>query len=221
MTNPSFPSSKFTAKERSGLVITRLEQTYPNAHCELNYTSPLELLIATILSAQCTDVRVNLVTPALFKRFPNASTYASAKVKEIEELVHSTGFYHNKAQNIKKCCQQLCELYQGEVPQTLAQLHALAGVGRKTANVVLGNVFGINEGVVVDTHVSRLSQRLGLTRKKDPIQIERLLMRLIPREKWTLFPHLLIWHGRKRCKARNPDCAQCELLTLCPRIGIS
>jgi endonuclease III len=204
------------ASERAAFILPLLKKTYPEAHCELNYSTPLELLIATILSAQCTDVRVNLVTPALFQHFPNAAAYAQADLSEIETLIHSTGFYRNKAKNIRDCCRQLMERHQGKVPQTLTELNALAGVGRKTANVVLGNVFGINEGVVVDTHVGRLSLRLGLTRHRDPVKVEKVLMKLFPRADWALLSHLLIWHGRRRCKARNPDCPDCELKSLCP-----
>jgi len=208
------------AKQRAVLLLALLKNHYPDAHCELNYSSPLELLIATILSAQCTDIRVNLVTPKLFAAFPDAEAYATGDLKKIEKLIHSTGFYHNKAKNIQDCCRLLLERHQGQVPRTLQELTALAGVGRKTANVVLGNIFEVNEGLVVDTHVSRLSQRLGLTRKKDPINIERVLMSLFPQEEWTLLAHLLIWHGRRRCTARNPDCKNCEVRHLCPQIGI-
>lgn len=201
-------------------IIETLRKTYPHAHCELVYSSPLQLLIATILSAQCTDKRVNMVTPALFQRFPVARDFADAKPAEIEELIKSTGFYRNKAKNIQGCCRKLVERHGGEVPRTMEELHALDGVGRKTANVVLGNAFGINVGVVVDTHVSRLSQRLGLTSETAPEKIEPALMKLVPREQWALLSHWLIWHGRRRCFARKPDCAHCELASLCPRIGV-
>jgi endonuclease-3 len=211
--------NKVAPKERARRILILLKKTYPDAHCELNYRSPLELLIATILSAQCTDVRVNIVTPALFRRFPNASAYAGADLKEIEDLIRSTGFYHNKAKNIRECCRLLREHHQGEVPRILEELHALPGVGRKTANVVLGNAFGINEGVVVDTHVGRLTRRLGLTRLEDPVKVESVLIKLFPRRDWALLSHLLIWHGRRRCKARNPDCSACELKDLCPSCG--
>jgi endonuclease-3 len=201
---------------RMKTILPLLKATYPNAHCELNFQSPLQLLIATILSAQCTDVRVNLVTPELFRRFPTAHDLASAPLWEIEKLVQSTGFYRNKARNIKACCQALVDHHDGQVPRTMEDLVQLAGVGRKTANVVLGNAYNLNEGVVVDTHVSRLSQRLGLTRQTDPVKIEIQLMKLVPRPDWTLFSHLLIWHGRRRCTARNPNCPSCELNSLCP-----
>jgi endonuclease-3 len=201
---------------RMKTILPLLKATYPNAHCELNFQNPLQLLIATILSAQCTDVRVNLVTPELFRRFPTAHDLASAPLWEIEKLVQSTGFYRNKARNIKACCQALVDHHDGQVPRTMEDLVQLAGVGRKTANVVLGNAYNLNEGVVVDTHVSRLSQRLGLTRQTDPVKIEIQLMKLVPRPDWTLFSHLLIWHGRRRCTARNPNCPSCELNSLCP-----
>jgi endonuclease III len=193
-----------------------LKQTYPDAHCELNFANPLQLLVATILSAQCTDVRVNLVTPQLFSHYKTTQDYANSETAELEEIIRSTGFFRNKAKNIRACCQQLVANHQGQVPRTMAELNVLPGVGRKTANVVLGNAFGINEGVVVDTHVSRLAARLGLTKQKDPVKIEVELMRLIPQDDWALLSHLLIWHGRRRCKARNPDCANCELRQLCP-----
>ncbi len=197
-----------------------LQHTYPEAHCELNYTNPVELLLATILSAQCTDRQVNLVTARLFARYRSAQEFANAPLAELEQAVKSTGFYRNKAKNIQACCRKLVERHGGEVPRTMDELTALDGAGRKTANVVLGNAFNLNVGVVVDTHVSRLSQRLGLTRQKTPERIEADLMKLVPREQWTLFSHWLIWHGRRRCEARKPDCAGCELKELCPRIGV-
>lgn len=207
---------KVSTPQRAVEILSLLRRLYPDAHCELHYTTALELLIATILSAQCTDVRVNLVTPALFRRFPSAQSYAEAELEEIEKLIRSTGFYHNKAKNIRECCRQLVKNHHSIVPRTLEELHALPGVGRKTANVVLGNAFNINEGIVVDTHVGRLSQRLGLTRHQDPVKIETVLMKLFPRPDWALLSHLLIWHGRRRCKARKPDCCSCELKSLCP-----
>lgn len=197
-------------------ILHLLKISYPGAHCELDHSNPLELLVATILSAQCTDVRVNLVTPALFRRYPTARDYASADPLELESLIHSTGFYRNKAKNIIGCCRQLVEKHGGQVPSTMEELVVLPGVGRKTANVVLGNAFQLNMGVVVDTHVTRLSQRLGLTRQSDAVRIEQALIRLVPREDWTLFSHLFIWHGRRRCKAARPDCHHCELAHLCP-----
>lgn len=205
---------------RTQKIISVLKRTYPNAHCELNFSNPLELLVATILSAQCTDKRVNLVTAELFQKYRRAKDFAAADLSTLEQDVRSTGFYKNKAKNIKACCAALVEKFGGEVPRTMDELHALAGVGRKTANVVLGNAFGINVGVVVDTHVTRLSTRLGLTTEADPVKIEQELMKLVPRDEWTLFSHWLIWHGRRRCDARKPDCEMCELKALCPQIGV-
>jgi endonuclease-3 len=205
---------------RSRKIISALERVYPNAHCELNFSNPLELLVATILSAQCTDKRVNLVTEKLFQKYRSAKDFAAAEILELENAVRSTGFYKNKAKNIKACCTTLVEKFGGEVPRTMDELHALAGVGRKTANVVLGNAFGINVGVVVDTHVARLSHRLGLTTQRAPEKIENDLMALVPQNQWTLFSHWLIWHGRRRCAARKPDCAGCEIQKLCPQIGV-
>jgi endonuclease-3 len=196
-----------------------LARTYPDAHCELDYSNPLELLIATILSAQCTDVRVNIVTKALFRRCKTAQDYAEISQEELERLIQSTGFFRNKAKNIRACCADLVSKHGGEVPRELGALTALAGVGRKTANVVLGNAFGMNEGVVVDTHVQRLSRRLGLTRENTPEKIEQDLIKLIPREDWAILSHWLIWHGRRRCMARKPDCPHCEIASLCPSAG--
>jgi endonuclease-3 len=186
----------------------------------LNFSNPLQLLVATILSAQCTDRRVNIVTAELFKKYRSAKDFAAAPLAKIEEAVKSTGFFRNKAKNIQNCCRALIEKFGGEVPRTMDELHALAGVGRKTANVILGNAFGINVGVVVDTHVTRLSNRLGLTKQTDAVKIEQELMQLVPQKDWTLFSHWLIWHGRRRCAARRPDCANCEIQKLCPQIGI-
>jgi endonuclease-3 len=207
-------------KERAMKIIVALRRTYPKAHCELNYTDPLELLIATILSAQCTDKHVNIVTQELFKKYRSAADYANAPLTELEQAIKTTGFFRNKAKNIQACCRKLVELYDGRVPRTMAELTHLDGVGRKTANVVLGNAFGINVGVVVDTHVARLSNRLGLTKQKTPEKIERDLMSLVSQKQWTLFSHWLIWHGRRRCGARKPDCANCEIKKHCPRIGV-
>ena len=201
-------------------IIAGLKRTYPDAHCELNYTNPLELLIATILSAQCTDKRVNLVTAELFKKYRTAADFANASLEDLEQAIKSTGFFRNKAKSIKGCCQALVDGHKGEVPRTMELLTELGGVGRKTANVVLGNAFNVNTGIVVDTHVARLSQRLGLTRAKDAGKIEQELMTLVARREWTMFSHWLIWHGRRRCYARNPDCPNCEILNLCPRIGV-
>jgi len=201
-------------------VVVALDRTYPEAHCELDHQSPLELLIATILSAQCTDKRVNVVTQDLFRHYHSAADYAKAPLAELEQAIKTTGFFRNKARNIKAACAAIVEKHGGQVPQTMEELIQLGGVGRKTANVVLGNAFGINVGVVVDTHVARLSFRLGLTKNSAPEKIERDLMALVPQKKWALFSHLLIWHGRRRCFARKPDCAHCEVLKLCPRIGV-
>jgi len=201
---------------RTAAVLETLEATYPDAHCELRFATPLELLVATILSAQCTDKRVNLVTADLFQHYRRAEDYASAPLPDLEAAIRTAGFFRNKARNIRTCCQMLVERHGSAVPQTLAELVQLPGVGRKTANVVLGNAFDRNDGVVVDTHVARLSQRLGLTRARQPEAIEIDLIRQIPRERWTRFSHQLIWHGRRRCRARNPDCGGCELRQLCP-----
>jgi endonuclease-3 len=198
-----------------------LEKTYPDARCELSYANPLELLIATILSAQCTDKRVNLVTAELFKKYHSAADFAQAPLADLETAIKSTGFFHNKAKSIKACCQAIVERHAGHVPRSMEELTQLGGVGRKTANVVLGNAFGINCGVVVDTHVARLAQRLGLTAQTDPVKIERDLMELAPQAQWTMLSHWLIWHGRRRCSARNPDCSNCEIQSLCPRIGLA
>lgn len=201
-------------------IIAGLEKAYPAAHCELVHANPLELLVATILSAQCTDKRVNIVTGQLFKKYRSASDFAGAQISELENDIRTTGFYKNKARNIKSACRDIVDKHGGDVPRTMEELIQLGGVGRKTANVVLGNAFGINVGVVVDTHVARLSIRFGLTRHSSPEKIEQDLMSLLPRVKWALFSHLLIWHGRRRCSARKPDCGRCEVLKFCPRIGV-
>ena len=193
-----------------------LSRAYPDAHCELDFTTTLELLIATILSAQCTDKRVNIVTKELFRVCKTAADFVALPIEQLEELVKTTGFFRAKSKNIKACCAALVARHGGEVPRTMDELTQLAGVGRKTANVVLGNAYGMNVGVVVDTHVSRLSQRLGLSKATTPEKIEVDLMRLIPRAQWALFSHWLIWHGRRRCAARKPQCSECELATLCP-----
>jgi len=208
-----------TRAERADAVCKILARTYPQAHCELDYTTPLELLIATILSAQCTDKRVNIVTKELFRVCRRASDYVALPQEQLEEIIKTAGFYRSKARNIRTCCTDLVAKHDGEVPRTMEALTALAGVGRKTANVVLGNAFDINVGVVVDTHVQRLSARLGLTKNTDPVKIEQDLMKLVPLDKWTLFSHWLIWHGRRRCSARKPDCPACELRALCPSAG--
>ncbi len=208
-------TSKTTAA-RARKILEGLIQTYPDAHCELDYSNPLELLIATILSARCTDKQVNLVTPTVFAKYRAAADWARASLPALEADLKRIGLFRAKAKNIQACCQALVERHQGQVPRTMEELTALSGVGRKTANVVLGNAFGLNEGVVVDTHVARLSARLGLTQATDPEKIEQALMPLFPRERWALLSHLLIWHGRRRCFARKPDCAQCEIRALCP-----
>ncbi len=197
-------------------IIEGLQRTYPDAHCELNFRNPLELLIATILSAQSTDKQVNIVTGRLFQKYRTASDYAQADLPELEKDLKAIGLYRNKAKNIKACCRTLVEQHGGSVPQTMDELLRLGGVGRKTANVVLGNAFNISHGVVVDTHVARLSGRLKLTNEVSPEKIEMRLQRLVPPEYWTLFSHWLIWHGRRRCFARNPDCAGCEISEYCP-----
>lgn len=201
---------------RARKIISGLQRTYPDAHCELNFSTPLELLVATILSAQCTDKRVNLVTAYLFRKYRTAADYAKVPQAELEADIRTTGFFRNKAKNIRACCAKLIERHGGMVPRTMEELTQLDGVGRKTANVILGNAFGLNEGIVVDTHVARLSARLALTAHGQPERIEQDLMQLVPHKQWTLFSHWLIWHGRRRCAARNPDCAQCEIAKLCP-----
>jgi endonuclease-3 len=210
---------RHTRARRLPRILAALHETYPEAHCELVHSSPLELLIATILSAQCTDKQVNLVTPTLFVKYPSAADYAQASVTELEQDVRRLGFFRSKARNLVACGRALVQQHGGEVPRTMAELVRLAGVGRKTANVVLGNAFGLDEGIVVDTHVSRLSQRLRLTKHPHPEKIEQDLMALVPRAQWTLFSHWLIWHGRRRCTARKPDCARCEIRRWCPSAG--
>jgi endonuclease-3 len=206
---------------RAQEILAALARTYPQAHCEHDYSTPLELLIATILSAQCTDKRVNIVTKELFRVCKSAADFVALPQEQLEEIVHTTGFFRAKAKNIKACCTALVERHGGEVPRTMDELTALAGVGRKTANVVLGNAFGLNVGVVVDTHVQRLTARLGLTRETTPEKIEQDMMRLVPCEQWAVFSHWLIWHGRRRCAARKPDCESCEIATLCPSADIA
>ncbi len=207
---------KLNPAARATALCEILRRTYPDAHCELDFSNPLELLVATILSAQCTDVQVNKVTPAVFAKYRTARDYAEADPTALEHDLRAIGLFRAKAKNIRACARLLVDLHAGAVPQTMEELVALPGVGRKTANVVLGNAFRQNVGVVVDTHVARLSARLGLTRLTDPKKIEPVLMKLVPREDWTLFSHWLIFHGRRRCKALNPDCPNCELKELCP-----
>jgi len=196
-----------------------LAVAYPHTGTALQFQSPFQLLVATILSAQCTDVRVNIVTPPLFARFPDAAAFAKATQMQVEELVKTTGFFRNKAKNIRAAATMILTEFGGEVPGTLDELVRIPGVGRKTANVVLGDAFGVT-GVTVDTHVGRLSRRLGLTRKRDPVKVEMVLNKLIPRAEWTRFSHRLILHGRAICQARKPDCANCPLADICPKVGV-
>jgi endonuclease-3 len=205
-----------TSRERVAQLVKALPKVYPDAHCELVFRNPLELLVATILSAQCTDKRVNAVTPALFAKYRSAKDYARATPAKLEGMIRSTGFFRNKTKSIRAAAGAIVAEHAGRVPDTMEKLHALPGVGRKTANVVLGNAFGKDEGIVVDTHVMRLSHRLRLTRQTDPEKIEQELMKLVPRPHWTSWSHWLIWHGRRRCFARKPDCHHCEVFSLCP-----
>jgi endonuclease-3 len=205
-----------TARERVEQLVKALPKVYPNAHCELDFRTPLELLVATILSAQCTDKRVNAVTPGLFAKYRSAADYAKAPSATLEKLIRSTGFFRSKTKSIRGAAAAIVAEHGGNVPDTMEKLNGLPGVGRKTANVVLGNAFGKDEGIVVDTHVVRLSHRLRLTPQTDPEKIERDLMKLVPRPHWTNWSHWLIWHGRRRCFARKPDCHHCEIFRLCP-----
>ena len=210
---------KLKGKELSAYaieVVARLKKEYPDAHTELNFETPLQLLIATILSAQCTDKRVNMVTPELFRAFPTARDLAAAEPERLEEMIRTTGFFRNKTKSLLGMSAAIVERHNGEVPRTMAELVALPGVGRKTANVVLGNALGVNEGVVVDTHVGRLANRLGFTNETDPVKVEQVLMKLIPRDDWVIVSHLLIFHGRRVCIARTPRCAECVLNDICP-----
>lgn len=208
--------SKKARAARADEIYRRLEARYPDAHCALDHRNPYELTAATILSAQCTDERVNMVTPELFRRFPDPESLAGARLEEVEELIRSTGFFRNKAKNLVGMAEAVVDRHGGEIPRTMDELKSLPGVGRKTANVVLGNAFGIDEGVVVDTHVQRLSTRLGFTRAASAERIEDDLVALFPRERWTMLSHLLIFHGRQVCVARKPRCSQCLLSDLCP-----
>jgi endonuclease-3 len=196
-----------------------LTELYPDAACALQHANPLQLLVATILSAQCTDVMVNKITPALFKRYPDAQAFAEAKLPELQALIKSTGFFRNKAKNIRACCQALVKEHGGEVPQTMEALVQLPGIGRKTANVILGNAFSV-PGIPVDTHVGRLSRRMGLSKHQDPKKVESDLMKLIPPAEWTMFGHRMIFHGRQVCHARKPRCADCALNEVCPKKGV-
>ena len=206
-------------KSRSSKIRRELAKLYPDAHCALHFNNPLELLIATILSAQCTDERVNKVTPALFRRYPNALAFAESKQEDVEELIRSTGFFRNKAANIRACCRAIVDTHGGQVPRTMEELVPLPGVGRKTANVILGNAFGI-PGIPVDTHVGRLSRRMGLTAHEDPVKVEADLMELIAAKDWTMFGHRMIFHGRQVCQSRKPNCSECTLKKFCPKIGV-
>jgi endonuclease-3 len=206
---------RISTKKKALEILTILKQLYPTATCSLDYETPVQLLVATILSAQCTDERVNKVTPVLFARFPDAESFAKADTEEIETLIHSTGFYRNKAKNIHNACLKIVNDFNGNVPQTMIELLTLAGVARKTANVVLAHAFGIIEGVTVDTHVKRLTNRLGLTKKANPVQIEQDLMKLLPQPDWENFSISIIYHGRAVCNARKPLCHECQLAHLC------
>ena len=207
-------------KLHAGKIVRALKKEYPDADCALLYDSPFQLLIATILSAQCTDERVNIVTRKLFAKYPTAEKLARATQAAVEKLIQSAGFYRNKAKNIRACCKQLVEEHDGEVPQEMSALVELPGVGRKTANVVLGTAFGLATGVVVDTHVGRISKRFGLTSETDPVKIERDLMKLVPKREWVKYSHRVIHHGRQVCKARKALCDECTLEKICPRIGV-
>jgi endonuclease-3 len=210
------PEIYLDTKNRASKVIELLEKEHPDAKIALHFTNPLELLVATILSAQCTDERVNMVTKTLFKKYVKAEDYANADLAELEQDIRSTGFYRNKAKNIKKCCQVLVEKYNSQVPRTMEELLELPGVARKTANIVLSNAYGVIEGIAVDTHVRRLAQRLGLTESDDPAKIEADLMSIVPRDKWMRITDLLIFHGRRVCVAKNPKCDVCVLNKVCP-----
>lgn len=222
MTRPTADSDitpKSPAKTRVPLLLVELEKLYAETKTALDFRTPLQLAVATILSAQCTDKRVNLVTPALFQRFKTAKDYATAELSEIETYIQSTGFFRNKAKSIRLMCQQLLDRHNGEVPGTQDELIALAGIGRKTANVILGDAFN-TPGITVDTHVGRLSRRLGLTKETNPVKVEFALMKLVPQTEWTRFSHRLIYHGRQVCFARKPQCDACTLRPLCPRVGV-
>ncbi|MCE5266701.1 MAG: endonuclease III [Planctomycetaceae bacterium] len=207
-------------KRRAAEIARRLANAYPDAKCSLDFRTPLELLVATILSAQCTDERVNKVTKSLFRKYPTAPHYAKARIEQLAQDIQSTGFFRNKAKSIQNCCRVLLEQYDGQVPKEMEQLVELPGVGRKTANVVLGTAYGIAVGVVVDTHVTRITQRLGLTKQKAPEKIELDLMQLFDKKEWIMLAHRLIHHGRQCCTARSPKCPQCPLESLCPKIGV-
>ena len=212
-------NSTIGKKKKAEKIISLLKKRYPDARCTLDFKNPLELLVATILSAQCTDERVNKVTKDLFKKFKRAEDYAKSKPEILENDIRSTGFYKNKTKSIVRCCKKIVEKYKGKVPSSMEELVNLGGVGRKTANVILGNAFGI-PGMVVDTHVKRVTHRLGLTENQDPVKVEYDLMELIPQKEWTQFSHLIIFHGRNICIARKPLCAECGLKKFCPKVGV-
>ena len=210
------PEVYLEPEARASKVLELLEKNYPNAEIALDYATPLQLLVATILSAQATDKQINMITPKLFKKYKTAGDYANADLEELEQYIKSSGFYHNKAKNIKNCCKTLVEKFHSKVPKTMNELIELPGVGRKTANIILANAFGIVEGVAVDTHVGRLAQRLGLSENKDPNKIEADLMKIIPKDQWMRITDLLIFHGRRVCTAKKPKCAGCVLNRICP-----
>ncbi|MGH7450243.1 MAG: endonuclease III [bacterium] len=216
MTSKSFKKNTISEKRRHTRILNKLRELYPDAKCALRFTNPFELLVATILSAQSTDKTVNQITPALFKKYPTPAAMAEADITELEEVIRPSGFFHNKARNLKDCAAAIVNEHHGEVPRTMEELTALPGVGRKTANVVLDNAFGINAGVVVDTHIQRLSQRLGFTKEQNPEKIERDLMSIVPQDDWTIFAHQMIQHGRQVCQARKPKCNECLLAPDCP-----
>jgi endonuclease-3 len=208
--------AKAARQARVHQVLAALKRAYPDAHCELEFADPFQLTVATILSAQCTDARVNMVTPELFRRWPDAHALAAAKQEEVEEVIRSTGFFRNKARNLLGLARALVADHDGMVPRTMAELRPLPGIGRKTANCVLGNAYGLNEGITVDTHVLRLSKLLGFSRQQDAEKLERELMEIIPREDWAMVSHLLIWHGRRVCIANRPKCGECVIAEWCP-----
>lgn len=212
--------SAVTAKQRIGKILAGLRRLYPKADCALRHENPLQLLIATILSAQCTDERVNQITPALFRKYRSAADFAKAKPPELEAMIRSTGFFRSKARSILGACKILAEKHGGKVPKTMEEMLELPGVARKTANVVLGTAYGIPSGIVVDTHVRRLSYRMGLTDETDPVKIEQDLMEIVPKKDWIWFGHAMIWHGRRVCRARDPQCPSCLLSNVCPRRGL-
>ncbi len=214
------PRATERQKKHAESIYRKLRRRYPDAHCALTHENPFQLLASTILSAQCTDVRVNMVTPNLFKHFPDARSMAGASLSELQRLIRSTGFFRNKSKSLKESSRAIVQEHGGRVPDTMAALTRLPGVARKTANVILGNAFGKNEGVVVDTHIARLSNRMGLSRQKDPKKIERDMMARFRPASWTLLAHLLIFHGRQVCQARKPRCEDCVVADLCPKVGV-